>query len=221
MRMLPVALFALWIAQECGAQSSVQNGDFHTDLSRWAVHADLPNVVSWTPVDRDGSAQSGSALFLADAPCVPTGPNERSCPAPALSQCVSIRPSRSYRASISGLVPSGPDQHGFIQLAVTPYSQDHCTGSVLLFRTVAVAAIGAWQDTSFGFSAPLGSRSALVEVAVFRDTSRSETFRAYVDQIGLEDTSHVSPSIPLSPLAHLAFAALLASAGLLRLARAP
>lgn len=117
------------------AQRFDVNGDFDTDLSGWSV--DIPDVTSWSPLDVDARAGSGSVRLVSTDP----DPGIRLI---ALRQCVTLTQTGRYLLGASGRVDGAA--LGRMVFSYIGRARDTCTGSAFSLGGRFLGAGGDWQS---------------------------------------------------------------------------
>ena len=144
----------------CGGDESVvgllSNPDFATNTTGWAVEDPGSATLSWSSLDADGAAGSGSALVTNTS----AGPSNGS----GIFQCASsITAGASYTFGGRVLFPSGQARTGQLQIGLRWRAGANCTGSVLgdQPRVVLNTPGALWVPlTSDVLVAPAGTISA-------------------------------------------------------------
>jgi hypothetical protein len=155
----------------------VKNGTFAKDLANWGWQDRFPNgvgTVSWSAVDANGSATSGSILLRSTA--IP-GPGIQSL------QCVSITPGQVYEYRFA--IRLGPETEGVAVTSVLDLDSADCTGpyAVRFTEQITGDASRSWQRRTATFRAGFEARSALIVLA--SKTKTNAAFDAHFDDIVL------------------------------------
>lgn len=189
-------LLLLVVSARASAQSgAAQNGDFDTDLSNWTIASQPGGSAQWSGADYAGSPLSGSALLVNAIPCVPTGPSGLSCPAPSISQCVSVSPAALYQVGFAALEPAGQTSTGGVSMVVAWNTGPVCNGLPLSTPGIGLGHISGWQTRSTGLFAPPTALSALIQIGAFRDeTFLTGDYRVQVDRVAFGTLQ--APAVP-------------------------
>jgi hypothetical protein len=178
------------------AQNLVTNPRFTTNLSGWTI-ADSLVVPTWSSLDANNSAASGSALFT--QPGLATGGFIR-----GLRQCVAVTAGTSYILGVRFRRPSGPG--GFISGAaeLVWYSTPGCGAFISLSDSsvfISNPPADTWIPGTVQVTAPAGAVSAqfIIEAAASQAVS---SFQTYFDDLLIAAVSPVTLTIPASASIH-------------------
>lgn len=156
------------------AQNLIVNGDFDTGFDGWEFPDSTP---TWSPLDADGSTESGSAHGVNLA----TG---RAC---VLRQCVALPRSGRQVLSVWAYTPPG---QGLGNLVLTYTARRHspdCTGGSFSSGGIYLPGVGDWAYHAL--SIPVGDDppgpDTTVEVRLCVDPARQLGFGGHFDRVRL------------------------------------
>ena len=147
----------------------LQNPAFDQDVSGWTE--EFRATAEWSLMDVAGALDSGSALVrnVSDAASLQ-----------GIRQCVEVVPGGSYDFGASSFVPVGQDAFSAIQVRVEWLSEPDCTSGYIDLFSGMDSISGAWVTRDFFDEvAPLGTRSALIRLAILKTDARE--VRAFFD----------------------------------------
>jgi hypothetical protein len=192
-RFTPAAL-SLLLALPAASQNLVTNGTFATNIAGWGTFD--PNIVAtWSPLDADGSTQSGSLLLTNQAP---NGLNSGGY------QCLgSVTPGK--RLDIGGKIriPSGGAQ-GQTFLIVFFLSNPNCSGSVVgPTNIVGATAFDAWTPVQIAdVVVPAGAASAQFQLSVIKNFPNALSYQSYFDDLHATVAQLTTLTVPASASIH-------------------
>ena len=169
------ALFVL-AASIGSAQNLVPGGTFDTSLEAFHHDPSPDGSSDWSFFDAAGSPSSGSA-FLTSTNA--TG----GAPVTLLTTCVPVAAEQQYTASADVWFSPGDSSTGGAEIAISwtpgPSCQGSISGNAFL---IPVNERGTWIHGSNTFTAPAGTTSALVVVAIDKIEAGGE-LSAFVDNV--------------------------------------
>jgi hypothetical protein len=160
------------------AANLVRNGAFDRDLSEWS--ADYFAQMTWSPLDANGSTDSGSVLV----DNVSAGPSNGA----GISQCVSgpgIVGGAVYTYGGKARIPAGQARTGFVMFGLRWYTSADCTGNPEEQPRVKTSTLDTWVSLQDVSVAPAGARS--VEMLAFPSkVEAGGELRAHFDDVFLQ-----------------------------------
>jgi hypothetical protein len=165
-------------AYQLAGQNLLENPGFATNVEGWNFPFLFQTTV-WDSVDRQGSADSGSALMTSRL--VPLG--DLSLANAAGEQCVPVLGGHEYVFGASLYVSGPAPVPGSAGVGVVWSSTPNCSSQLdRIDRVTSPIVVDTWTDVQSHMEAPAGSVSALVSFgASFGLPANSSTFRAYLD----------------------------------------
>jgi hypothetical protein len=175
-------------------QNLLKNPHFTTALDGWSS-LDSRVVASWSPLDSNGSASSGSVLLTQMQPAAAVN-------LPSFSQCILVTPGTRYTIAGRLRVPSGQAVYAFVVLYVVWYAEPSCA-----FPSISTepgvdfsGPADTWVTGSIQNVAPPTAVSALFLTAA--GANAATTLRVYLDDLLLAPTAPVTLTIPASASIH-------------------
>jgi hypothetical protein len=173
-----LAVCMLLPAAPLAAQNLVQNPGFASDLSSWFAFMAFDLTETWTSVDANGDAQSGSIQGT-----LPASGTFR-IPIYA-SQCVAVLPATAYVFGAKVLLPTATTPaNSFATIFVNTYEQAGCAGNPSQ-NIVApnVTTLDAWTQTSSTVTTGAAEVSIQIDLRVRADDNT--TLISYFDDVYL------------------------------------
>ena len=177
------------------AQNILVNPDFASDLSGWTLQLNGGSI-TWTPLDANGSATSGSA----EVTPVVAGFGTR------LTQCLSASGEQTYEAGAKALMPSGQTATGAPTLTVEFWLDSFCTFFIEGEVFFADIVFDAWVPfNTMPLQSPPGTGSVRYGLDLFNtstlpftvhfDNAFLDLGRIFVDGFETGDTSAWSNTV--------------------------
>jgi hypothetical protein len=151
------------------------NGSFDQNVSGW--DNPTPPPATWSPVDANGAATSGSAQLLNDD----SAANSRRA---VLRQCIAAE-AGSYRLEVAALVPA-QSVSGRVVVNGAVYPRTECAGGITSSGGYFIQTGASWQRTQreIVVSNTAGGSRIEITVSIEKDPAGGSFF-ANVDDIGL------------------------------------
>jgi hypothetical protein len=160
-------------------QSLVGNPDFDSNVDQWTAEAGAS--LTWDSGDALGKAGSGSAL-LSTASGMAAGSGSG---AVAASQCLSVTSGNIVAAYANAFVEADQSPSGVASVEVYFFDAAGCAGTATIYFSTPQpldAAAGTWLTLKSGLTAPKGTHSVQVRLAIAKQP-QAASFRARFDNI--------------------------------------
>ncbi len=161
--------------QRANAQDLVLNGEFHQNVGTWE-NPDLP-AATWSSLDANGSAVSGSAQLLNNSSVA----NTRLY---VLRQCLVPSQGGLYRVEVAGLV-SSQSATGRLVVSRIDRPSTACSGGQSGSGGYFIEANGLWQRTQFELQNSVAAGSSIELLIGIEKDAAGGMFIAHVDDVRL------------------------------------
>ena len=176
------------------AENLLTNPHFSTDLKGW-YRLNTSVTPSWSSVDANGSANSGSFLLTLPEPVA-------SRYLPAVGQCVAATQATTYNLGARFRAPATPGAAVLGDVYVSWYSDEGCVTPISGSPTLSLTGPDdIWVSGTLQVTSPPGTVSALYIVRAAASQVAS-SFQAYFDDLLMAVSSPVTLTIPVSASMH-------------------
>jgi hypothetical protein len=184
----------LLLTLPAAGQNLIPNGAFDANVNGWTSF-DANVLATWSALDADASATSGSLLLTNQAP---NGLNS------GAAHCVpGVVPGKRLDAAAKIRIPSGGAQ-GQTFLIVFFLTGANCSGSVVGSSSIVGAtAFDAWTPVQIpDITVPAGAGSAQVQLSVIKNLPNVLTYQSYFDNVVLAAAVPATLTVPASASIH-------------------
>jgi hypothetical protein len=173
--LLACGLILALVVQPAAAQNLVVNGTFNQDVSAWG-NPDPP-AATWSSLDANGSATSGSAQLLNNSAAAGTRLY-------VLRQCFVVLQSGLYRVEVAGLVSTQTAGGRLVVTQINRPSVD-CSGGNSGSGGYFIQVSAVWQRTQLELASLAAAGSSIELLIGIEKDAAGGNFVANVDDVKL------------------------------------